>query len=132
MDLNALLVFAAVAEQRSFTAAAEQLGVAKARVSLVIGRLEAQLGQTLFARTTRRVVLTEAGEALYEQGVPPARAAQDAMARFGTGGELKGLLRIAAPVEYAGQTLAPSLPSFAARRTYVSPASISWRSAPAA
>lgn len=113
-DLNALLVFAAVAEQRSFTGAAEQLGVAKARVSLVIGRLEKQLGQTLFARTTRRVVLTEAGEALYEQGVPPVRAAQDALARFGAGGELQGVLRIAAPVEYAGQTLAPSLPVFAA------------------
>ncbi len=114
-DLNALLVFAAVAEQRSFTAAADQLGVAKARVSLVIGRLEAQLGHTLFARTTRRVVLTEAGEALYEQGVPPARAAEDALARFGGDGELQGTLRIAAPVEYAGQTLAPSLPAFAAR-----------------
>jgi DNA-binding transcriptional LysR family regulator len=114
-DLNALVVFAAVAEQRSFTGAAEQLGVAKAKVSLVVGRLEAQLGQTLFARTTRRVVLTEAGQALYEQGVPPVRAVQDVLARFGSGGELTGQLRIAAPVEYAGQTVAPCLPAFAER-----------------
>lgn len=113
-DLNALLLFAAVAEQGSFTAAAAQLGVAKAKVSLVVGRLEQQLGQTLFARTTRRVTLTEAGQELYRQCVPPIRAVQDAMAQFG-GGELTGVLRIAAPIEYAGQTLAPALAAFAAR-----------------
>lgn len=113
-DLNALLLFAAVAEQGSFTAAAAQLGVAKAKVSLVVGRLEQQLGQTLFARTTRRVALTEAGQELYRQCVPPVRAVQDAMAQFG-GGELTGVLRIAAPIEYAGQNLAPALADFAAR-----------------
>lgn len=114
-DLNALLVFAAVAEQGGFTAAAEQLGVAKAKVSLVVGRLEQQLGQTLFARTTRRVTLTEAGQALYRQCVPPVRAVQEAMAQFGGGGELTGVLRVAAPIEYAGQTLAPALAAFAAQ-----------------
>lgn len=113
-DLNALLVFAAVAEQGSFTAAASQLDVAKAKVSLVVGRLEQQLGETLFARTTRRVMLTEAGQELYRQCVPPVRAVQDAMAQFG-GGELTGALRIAAPIEYAAQTLAPALAAFAER-----------------
>jgi DNA-binding transcriptional LysR family regulator len=111
-DLNALLLFAAVAEQGSFTAAAAQLGVAKAKVSLVVGRLEQQLGQTLFARTTRRVTLTEAGQELYRQCVPPVRAVQDAMAQFGAG-ELTGVLRVAAPIEYAGQNLAPALAAFA-------------------
>jgi DNA-binding transcriptional LysR family regulator len=113
-DLNALLLFAAVAEQGSFTAAAAQLDVAKAKVSLVVARLEQQLGQTLFARTTRRVTLTEAGQELYRQCVPPVRAVQDAMAQFG-GGELTGTLRIAAPIEYAGQNLAPALAAFAGR-----------------
>jgi DNA-binding transcriptional LysR family regulator len=113
-DLNGLLVFAAVAEHGGFTAAGRHLDLPKAKISLVIARLESQLGQTLFARTTRRVTLTEAGQQLYEEGVPAARAAQDAMGRIGGETGLKGTLRIAAPVEYGGQTLARALPGFAA------------------
>jgi DNA-binding transcriptional LysR family regulator len=67
VDLNALLVFDAVARAGGFTAAAERLGVTKAKVSLQIGRLERTLGVTLFARTTRQVRLTEAGAALHAQ-----------------------------------------------------------------
>lgn len=114
-DLNALAVFAAVAEQGGFTAAADQLDVAKAKVSLVVARLEAQLGQTLFARTTRRVTLTEAGQALYRQCVPAVRALQEALAELGGDTQLSGTLRIASPIEYAAQTLAQALPTFAAR-----------------
>lgn len=113
-DLNALLVFAAVAEQGSFTAAADRLGVAKARVSLVVSRLERELGLTLFARTTRKVALTEAGEALYRGCVPPLREAQEAVARIGSGEGLNGTLRVAAPIEYAARTLAPVLAGFVA------------------
>jgi DNA-binding transcriptional LysR family regulator len=113
-DLNALLVFAAVAEQGSFTAAADRLGVAKARVSLVVSRLERELGRTLFARTTRKVALTEAGEALYAGCVPPLREAQEAVASLGSGEGLGGTLRVAAPIEYAARTLAPVVAAFAA------------------
>lgn len=112
-DLNALLVFAAVAEQRGFTAAAQQLGATKAKVSLVVGRLEAQLGQTLFARTTRRVALTDAGQALYEQCVPQLRAVQETLAGFGSDRALAGTLRITAPLEYATQTLSRMVAAFA-------------------
>lgn len=114
-DLNALAVFAAVAEQGGFTAAADQLGVAKTKVSLVVARLEAQLGQMLFARTTRRVMLTEAGQALYGQCVPAVRALQEALAELGGDTQLAGTLRIASPIEYASQALARALPVFAAR-----------------
>jgi DNA-binding transcriptional LysR family regulator len=112
-DLNALLVFAAVAEQQGFTAAAEHLGATKAKVSLVVGRLEAQLGQTLFARTTRRVALTDAGQALYEQCVPQLRAVQETLAGFGSERALSGTLRITAPLEYASQTVSRAVAAFA-------------------
>ncbi|RYF35979.1 MAG: LysR family transcriptional regulator, partial [Comamonadaceae bacterium] len=112
-DLNNLLVFAAVAETGGFTAAAEQLGVAKAKVSLSIGRLEAQLGVTLFSRTTRRVALTDAGHQLYAQCVPPLRAVQDVLAQVGGGGALTGTLRISATVDHAAQTVARVVAAFA-------------------
>ena len=113
-DLNALLVFACVAEAGGFTAAAAQLGVAKAKVSLAVSRLETQLGVTLFSRTTRRVALTDAGQALYAQCVPPLRAVQDVLAQVGTGGELAGTLRISASVDYAAHTVSRAVAAFAA------------------
>lgn len=64
-DLNALAVFTLVAQQRSFRAAADRLGVTRSAVSQTIGRLEATMGLALVRRTTRSVSLTEAGERLH-------------------------------------------------------------------
>jgi DNA-binding transcriptional LysR family regulator len=114
-DLNALPLFAAVAETGGFTAAADKLGLAKAKVSLAVARLEEQLGTSLFARTTRRVVLTEAGQALYAQCVPALRGVEESLAQVGNAGQLGGVLRISVAVDYAMQSLAPALASFAAR-----------------
>jgi DNA-binding transcriptional LysR family regulator len=113
-DLNALLVFAAVAEQGGFTAAADQLGVTKAKVSLVVARLETQVGQTLFARTTRRVALTSAGRALYEECVPPLRSVQEVLSQLGQDRVLSGTLRIAAPLELAAQRVSAAVAAFSA------------------
>lgn len=117
VDLNHLWVFAAIAEAGGFTAAAERLGVAKAKVSLELGRLEAQLGVSLFTRTTRRVGLTEAGQALYADCIPLLRGMEDSLARLSGAEqtELTGTLRISATVEQAGQSLAPAAAEFAAR-----------------
>jgi DNA-binding transcriptional LysR family regulator len=114
-DLNALAVFASVVEAGGFTAAADQRGMAKARVSQVIAKLEAQLGATLFSRTTRRVAPTAAGQALYDEAVPLLRALQEAVQHAGgdPAGALTGTLRVAAAVEYAAHTLAPALAAFA-------------------
>lgn len=116
-DLNALLLFAAVAERGGFTAAADQLGIAKARVSLEVSRLESLLGTSLFTRTTRRVALTDAGQALYDQAVPPLRSVQDALAQAqagAAGAPLTGTLRISATVDHTVQTLAAVVADFAA------------------
>jgi len=61
---EALLAFDALARFGSFTSAAEQLGCAKSRVSVLVRELERELGTVLVLRTTRRVALTEAGERL--------------------------------------------------------------------
>lgn len=60
-DINDLLVFLAVVEAESFTAAAKRLGMPKANVSRKVSRLEQQLGVTLLERSTRSQHLTEAG-----------------------------------------------------------------------
>ncbi|NUQ19505.1 MAG: LysR family transcriptional regulator, partial [Gemmatimonadaceae bacterium] len=63
-DLNAMAVFAAVAEARGFRAASDRLGVTASAVSQSLRKLEERLGVVLVRRTTRSVHLTEAGERL--------------------------------------------------------------------
>jgi LysR family transcriptional regulator, transcription activator of glutamate synthase operon len=64
MELRQLAYTEAVARHRHFTRAAEELHVAQSALSHQIRRLEAELGTELFERTSRRVVPTEAGEAV--------------------------------------------------------------------
>lgn len=64
-DLNGLLIFAAVVEEKGFTRAAERLSLPRSSVSRKVAELERRLGARLLNRTTRSVTPTEAGEALY-------------------------------------------------------------------
>lgn len=64
MELRQLEHFLAVARDGSFTVAAQRIHIVQSALSASIRRLEAELGAQLFERTTRRVVLTEAGRAL--------------------------------------------------------------------
>jgi DNA-binding transcriptional LysR family regulator len=114
IDLNALAIFEAVAGTGSFTAAAQRLDVAKAKVSLQVARLERQLGVQLFARTTRQVTLTDAGRALLEQCAPLLRGLAEALDAAGGGaGELSGMLRVATTVLHATESVGPCLAAFA-------------------
>lgn len=63
--LKGIDTFVQAAETGSFTAAAERLNLTNSAVSKSVARLEQRLGQRLFARTTRRLALTEAGAAFY-------------------------------------------------------------------
>jgi DNA-binding transcriptional LysR family regulator len=65
-ELSDLAVFLAVAEARSFTRAAAQLGTSQSAISQIVRRLEASMGLKLLTRNTRNVAPTEAGEQLVE------------------------------------------------------------------
>jgi DNA-binding transcriptional LysR family regulator len=65
MDTRQLQAFCAVVEKKSFSQAAEQLGVTQPAVSLQVRALEERVGQTLLDRSGRRVEPTEAGRRLY-------------------------------------------------------------------
>jgi DNA-binding transcriptional LysR family regulator len=67
MDLNDIVVFTKVAETKSFTGAAEALGLPKSTVSRKLAQLEERLGVRLVQRTTRKLALTDIGEAYYER-----------------------------------------------------------------
>lgn len=115
IDLNSLTIFDAVAEAGSFTAAAERLGVAKARISVQIARLERQLGVALFTRTTRQVAPTEAGRALHAQCQPLLRGLSDALAQAGSDqGALSGMLRISTTALQVAHSIGPALVAFMA------------------
>jgi DNA-binding transcriptional LysR family regulator len=86
MELRHLRYFVAIAEERSFTRAAERLWVAQPGLSTQIRRLEAELGVQLFDRHTRGVDLTEAGELFLERARVALGAAEIANA---TGRDLR-------------------------------------------
>ena len=114
-DLEAWAMFAAVVEHRSFSAAADAIGVNKATVSKAVARLERQLGQSLFHRTSRRLALAEAARPLADHAqriVAEARAAEEA-ARDG-GAAPAGRIRLAAPLGFGVANVAPLVARFLA------------------
>lgn len=95
-DLNTLGVFVLVAEEKSFRAAADRLGVTRSAVSQSIRRLEESLGIALVLRTTRSVSLTEAGKRLNASLVPAIADIRAAVEDTGNlGGSPRGQLRLA-------------------------------------
>ncbi|MBU1316711.1 MAG: LysR family transcriptional regulator [Alphaproteobacteria bacterium] len=95
-DLNALAIFAVVAEEKNFSAAADRMGVTRAAVSQTIRKLEEGLGIALVSRTTRSVALTEAGEQLYADASPALANIRTAIEAAGSlRGSPRGQLRLA-------------------------------------
>lgn len=90
MELRQLEYFVAVAEERSFTRAAERVHISQSGVSAQIRRLEHELGATLFDRSARAATLTVAGKAAL-QHARDALAAADALGQ--AVGEVTGLIR---------------------------------------
>ena len=112
-DLEAWAIFASVVEHRSFSGAADAIGVSKATVSKAITRLEAHLGQSLFHRTSRRLSLTESGKALAEHAarmLAAATAAEEAAHDSATAPT--GLVRVAAPMSLGLIAVAPVIADF--------------------
>jgi DNA-binding transcriptional LysR family regulator len=111
--MNELLVFLAVARERSFTRAAVQLGVSPSALSHSMRNLEARLGVRLLTRTTRNVSPTEAGERLMQSVGPLFEQINTEIEKIG---ELRdkpaGTIRITCSDDAAEQLLRPVLPAF--------------------
>jgi DNA-binding transcriptional LysR family regulator len=93
--LDGIEAFLRVAERRSFSAAASDLGVSPSAISQTIKALEARIGAPLFMRTTRSVGLTQAGEMFLERAAPAYSGIADAYeAARNLGNRPAGRLRI--------------------------------------
>ena len=113
LSLEALRIVVTVAELASFSRAADQLGLPKARVSVAVQQLEAQLGVRLLHRTTRRVRLTPDGEQFMESARLLLLEAEELQTRFQRQpGQLRGLLRVDLPIALARGVVIPQLPAF--------------------
>ncbi|WP_258394910.1 LysR family transcriptional regulator [Pseudomonas fluorescens] len=114
--LDELSAFIAVVETHSFTGAAKVVGRDATIISRRIGQLEERLGVRLLSRTTRRVVLTEAGSLFYQR----ARALLDeldsaSLEASNFAASPQGLLRVSLPVTFGRRWVAPLLPAFIAQ-----------------
>jgi DNA-binding transcriptional LysR family regulator len=113
-DFNDLQFFAAVVQQRGFSAGARALGLPKSRVSRRVAVLEERLGVRLLDRTTRGVNLTEVGQQVFEHAraaVIEAEAAEEAALRMQS--EPRGLVRMSCPLGLQ-TAIAAGLPGFLA------------------
>src|SRR5471032_1588324 len=114
-SLFSLRLFVRVARTGSISEAAREVGLPQPSASRAIMALEKELGVSLLTRSTRAVVLTEAG-ADYLARVEPLLDALDEARRVVRGtDELSGLLRVAMPPTFGLRVVMPLLPAFLAR-----------------
>src|SRR5512138_3651878 len=113
MDLNDIVVFTKVVETKSFTGAAEALGLPKSTVSRKLAQLEERLGVRLVQRTTRKLALTEIGEAYYERC---ARIVADVMSAEQLVTDMqatpRGRLRVTSSVDFGTKWFGRIIASF--------------------
>lgn len=116
LSRETLSTFLRVADTLSVSRTADELGVGKSVVSKRVAQLEDQLGATLFARSTRRVVLTPAGEAYLahaRRALAELTAGEEAVRALRSA--LSGRIRVTAPVSWGQRVLAKRLPEFLKR-----------------
>ncbi|HLV16603.1 MAG TPA: LysR substrate-binding domain-containing protein [Pseudomonas sp.] len=112
-DLSDLEFFALTVRHGGFSAASRATGIEKSRLSRRVTALEKRLGVSLLHRTTRTVVLTEAGEHFYrhcESTLESLRATYECLAQLQT--EPAGTVRLSAPPLLAECFLAPIIPTY--------------------
>jgi DNA-binding transcriptional LysR family regulator len=115
LDLDDLAAFVEVADAGGVSAAARRLGVSKSIVSRRLVRLESELGVQLLARTTRGAALTEAGVTFRDHAARVCAEIDLARETILPAGDLRGRLRIAAPLSFGPTHLAPVLAQLARR-----------------
>ncbi|CAN5190167.1 LysR family transcriptional regulator [soil metagenome] len=115
IKLEGVETFLTIAEQGSLSEAARALGVSRSVVSDRLAELERELDTRLIQRTTRRLTLTEDGKAFLARGKRICQEITDATAEIAERqGELRGPLRLSAPVSFGVLHLGPALYPFLA------------------
>ena len=112
--IEAMRIYTRVAELGSFTATADSLGVLKSTVSNAVQQLENSLGTRLFHRTTRKVQMTQDGQAYYERCRDLLADFEELNTLFATDGHnsLHGRLRVDLSLAIARDIVIPRLPEF--------------------
>jgi DNA-binding transcriptional LysR family regulator len=106
-SVESMKVFVRVAQHGGFSKAARELRLSPPQVTKHVAALEARVGTRLFDRTTRSVSLTEAGRVYLERSIECLQAFEDADASVSElAKEPRGLLRVAAPVEFRAEVAA--------------------------
>jgi DNA-binding transcriptional LysR family regulator len=112
-DFEGIAMFAKVAEERSYAAAARSLNVSVATVSRAVARLEERLGGRLFNRTSRRLALTDFGQRLAERASRVFAEAEEVEAGAREMSSTpRGLVRLACPMSFGLRWIAPLMPKF--------------------
>jgi DNA-binding transcriptional LysR family regulator len=115
-DLLEIAIFAKVAERKTFSAVAQELGLAPSAISRQISRLEHSLGLQLLLRSTRQLRLTDAGDLLYKKcvsGLRDIESARGLLIDFGR--EPQGWLRILSTPCFGKFHVVPAIPGFIAQ-----------------
>ena len=116
MNIDHLALFVRVAALHNISLAGKELGLSPAVASAHMNKLEADLGVRLIHRTTRRVSLSEEGEAFLPHALAVLESTEAARASIGAGNaKPQGRLRIAAPASLGRMHLLPALEPFLAR-----------------
>ncbi|VWB77520.1 LysR family transcriptional regulator [Burkholderia lata] len=113
--LLSMRIFTRIVETGSFTRASDTTGLTTPRVSALLSTLEQHLGCRLLNRTTRRISLTEDGQAYYERCVMVLREIEDMEASVSQARNVpRGRLKVNLPPAMAKQIVVPALPAFLA------------------
>ncbi len=121
LKLDGLACFVAIAEAGSLSAAARRQHLSKSVVSERLAELERALATPLFHRSTRRLSLTEDGQAFLARATRILREVDEAAAELSERrGELTGPMRLSAPVTFGRMHLGPALYPFLARHPGIS------------
>jgi DNA-binding transcriptional LysR family regulator len=115
-----MVVFAEVVAAGSLSEAARRLGISNASVSREIARLERRLGAQLLRRTTRKMSLTDVGEAFHARCQRVVEETEQATSSVGAAqAEPRGEVRLCAPMSFGTRQLATRLPAFLERFPHV-------------
>lgn len=116
MDLRQLEMFQAVADNQSFTVAGEKLYVAQSAISRQVRLLEEELGQHLFRRTNKKVLLTAAGEVMLSYTRRAFKELREAILEASSLSDMdRGIIRIGAGITACMYLLPPVIEQFQAK-----------------